>query len=71
MRSHWAAAVSVRLEGMSGASVDASVEASISSNGSEHVVRCSHLFGLMMRHARHRRPVRRCADRVQDFFAGL
>ena len=32
-----------------GSSVDASVDASISLNGSEHVVRCGHLSGLMMR----------------------
>ena len=32
-----------------GSSVDASVDASISLNVSGHVVRCSHLSGLMMR----------------------
>ena len=32
-----------------GSSVDASVDASISSDGSERVVRCGHLSGLMMR----------------------
>ena len=32
-----------------GTSVDASVDASLSSDGSAHAVRCSHLSGLMMR----------------------
>ena len=51
--------------------MDASVDASISSKGSVHVVKCGHLSGLMMRLVRRRGPLWRCADRVQDHYSGL
>ena len=54
-----------------GTSMDASLDASFSSNGSVHVVRCSRLSGLLMRYDTRRWPVWRYADRVQNLPDGL